>query len=119
MISQPSRGRIAAGGNKRPMPQDVRHFQKAAECLRNGKDEILEQWLREVEAKLPAAIGQDCPEITDHIPQILERLAKCLSEIPLSERSRRKLKELAREHGRQRGQLPNYTLSQVIREYRL
>lgn len=67
------------------MTQNLRQFKKAAECLADEKDAIIQEWLQAVEEKLPASMGQDCPAITDHVPDILERLAKCLSEPSLSD----------------------------------
>lgn len=105
------------------MPKKNDHSQSSdppiATCLLEQRDVILNRWVSSVKVKLPAGDENSKLAIRDHIPQILDRLGECLTEACMNEEVRQKLKALAKEHGRQRSELPAYTIQQVVAEYRI
>lgn len=99
--------------NKSKLPQ-----QELAACLVRSKNEILKDWENLARLKVPAAKIQSRLALQDSLPQFLDQLAATLSsETPsiLTEKNA----EIAREHGEDRAQQPEYTLEEVIGEYRL
>lgn len=87
-------------------------------CLVQSKSEILNEWEKLARLKVPAAKVQTRLALQDSLPQFLEQLASTLSaENPNS--LAEKNAEIAREHGEDRAHQPEYTLEEVIGEYKL
>lgn len=89
-----------------------------AECLVRTKGEIMSEWEKLARQKVPAAKAQSRLALQDSLPQFIDQLVQTLlSESPkaLAEKNA----EVAREHGEDRAQQPDYTLEEVVAEYRL
>ncbi len=92
-------------------------YPNLAECLVRTKGEILSEWEKLARLKVPAAKVQSRLALQDSLPQFIDQLAETLlSDTPkeLAEKNA----EVAREHGEDRAQQPEYTLEEVVAEYR-
>ncbi len=92
--------------------------QEIAICITRSKTEILVDWEKLARLKVPAAKVQSRLALQDSLPQFLEQLAATLSSSNPSA-LKEKNAEVAREHGEDRAQQPEYTLEEVIGEYKL
>ncbi|MFL5814784.1 MAG: RsbRD N-terminal domain-containing protein, partial [Bdellovibrionia bacterium] len=86
----------------------------AADCLREHKSEILEQWEARARKELRAASGKKHYLLIDSLPQFLDELIESL------ERQSPQLiamKDIAQSHATQRASISDYDLDQVQAEY--
>jgi PAS domain S-box-containing protein len=87
--------------------------------LKLHKESIMEVWKDKICRQIEAANYQTRGEIRNHIPIFLDRLSRLLdSEHPHSA-SIQDVKEISEVHGEQRANLPEYTLYEMLVEYRL
>lgn len=88
--------------------------------LRENKDEIIEIWKERIKKILDVANDQSPIVLIDHLPEVLSNLSDILESESLGDVERQELKkknELGRAHGRQRANLTNYSLEEVLTEY--
>ncbi len=98
--------------NKTPSTQ-----QELADCISRSKVEILKEWEALAREKVAAAKVQTPLALQDSLPKFLDQLAKTLAaENPKALKA--KNAQVSREHGEDRAQQPEYTLEEVIGEYR-
>jgi len=90
-----------------------------ARCLADHKEEIERLFAHRLQHAFPAAQREDRPTLLDHLPQLLDALARELRASVLTDDDRRVEKALSRLHGQQRAHLPTYSIEQVLAEYRL
>jgi hypothetical protein len=100
---------------ERQGPQDKLPGQTAAAALARGKVRVIKSWEEQVRHSLPAAAAQRRPALLDSLPAFLDRLIEALRR-PAAEPSR-EVAPASRAHGRERANLAEYTIDQVIREY--
>jgi signal transduction histidine kinase len=82
------------------------------------KEAILEHFRRELRARFPAAQELPTPIIINTLPAFITRLALALSadsEVSFAS----EYSNIAVAHGNERAKLTNYSLAEVIREYRI
>lgn len=79
-----------------------------------ASEEVLRRWEQRVCEQLPAARWQSRSELLNHLPTFLRSLAYELTHCEPAPDGRR-----ARPHGEQRAALVEYSLTQVLTEYRL
>ncbi len=91
---------------------------QTAEVLLTSKNSILEIWKKQIQTELPAARGKSKVALEDHMPELLETMAFTLREGNHSGDTK-KQNELSKKHGRQRAGLDDYTLEEVLEEYRI
>ncbi len=84
--------------------------------LRESVPAILSQWEKWVRVEVEAARDLHPTDLKNSLPKVLENLAAAL-EFP----HEGKMPEIkvAKEHGRERSSFPQYTLEQIIAEYRI
>lgn len=87
---------------------------KVYHIIRQNKDQILKRWLTAVKQQVVGAQGQTTPALRNDVPDLLEEIITILDE----ETEQESLHESV-DHGRLRATIDGYTLSHVIREYRL
>ncbi len=88
-----------------------------AALIRN-KERILEEFLRRLRERLPAAREEASPIIINTLPAFITRLALALSpgnEIEFAS----EYSNIALAHGNERAKMTNYSLGEVIREYQI
>ena len=88
-----------------------------AALITNGRDSLLSRW-REQVRQLPSAKRLDTPTLNDHIPQLLDELAKALRS-----KSEQTIPDALREgtppaHGLQRAQ-DDFDIEEVVAEYNI
>lgn len=87
--------------------------------LREKKESIIESWQARVYKEIPAAQHQTESELRNSLPQFLDRL----SNLPASESTQsfslKDVKDVSEDHGKQRASLSEYTLHQMLAEYRI
>lgn len=93
------------------------NYQILATCLTESKTEILNQWEKLARENVAAAIVQTRLALQDSLPQFIDQLAVTLKK-PILVVETEKNAEVAREHGEDRAQQPEYTLKEVVGEYR-
>jgi PAS domain S-box-containing protein len=81
------------------------------------KHRILSLWEQRVRAAVPTARDTDRPVLVNALPEFLDRLAAALAT--RSPESAPQEAAVAAEHGKQRAELTEYSLDQVISEYQL
>lgn len=86
----------------------------AAEIIRSRKQEILDRWINRVLDQIPDARKRALPIIRNSVPDLLDALADALA----SDDNRDIIYESDR-HGQERANYTEYTVDQIIREYRL
>ncbi|WKN44653.1 sensor histidine kinase [Tunicatimonas pelagia] len=86
----------------------------AAEIIRVRKQEILDRWIGRVLNQIPDARKRTLPIIRNSVPDLLDALADALA----SDDNRDIVYESDR-HGQERANYTEYTVDQIIREYRL
>lgn len=79
------------------------------------KDRVIRTWMARVRERVPAAATQDDETVRDSLPSLLDELAHVLD----SHEGEGPSEEISRLHARQRAAIPDYTLEQVVLEYRL
>jgi len=89
-------------------------MQTLAAFIREHKPQILDQWVAAA-AKMPSTDGMTVPEIRDHIPQLIDRLAEVVEH---AAPAAPELKGTAHTHAMLRLD-EGYDLREVIAEYRL
>ena len=90
---------------------------KLGDYLLAHREEIIDEWLRAAEQNPDiTSLGhlKDKEELTDHLPELCQNLAKLLKS-PQSDQNRAEVLRAARFHGRHRWQ-QGYRLEEVIRE---
>ncbi|UII23603.1 sensor histidine kinase [Fulvivirga ligni] len=86
---------------------------KAHELIRDYKDSIIDNWMKEVKTELPGSKEHDNVALTNDIPTLIDNLADAL------ENKNIEFTHESIEHGRLRALFKNYSLLHVIREYRI
>ena len=92
---------------------------EVSERLLARKEELERLFQHRIRQALPAAQLQDRPTLLDHLPQLLDSLARQLHATVLTEEDRRTALELSRLHGEQRARIRGYSIEQLLAEYRL
>lgn len=92
---------------------------RTAQRLRQGSARILERWTERVREQVPAARVQALPLLVNSLPELLERIAAAFESPEPHRVLEADAEEVARAHGRERANLPPYSLEQVILEYHL
>lgn len=87
---------------------------KVFDIIRQNKDKILKQWLKAVKQQISVAQGQTTPALRNDVPDLLEEMITILDEDTPKECLHESV-----DHGRLRAAMQGYTLSHVVREYRL
>ena len=87
--------------------------------LQTSKERILKLWMDRVCQVIPAARAQDEPQLRNSLPKFLDCLVAALAAEPLRPVSLEALNEVSQEHGKQRSSLEEYSLHQMLQEYRL
>jgi len=87
---------------------------KAAKVIRTRKSEILDRWIEKVLEKIPEARQNDLPVIKNSVPDLLDALADALE----SDDERDVVYE-SDQHGQERANYTEYSVDQIVREYRL
>lgn len=89
---------------------------KLADQLRNKTEEILKRFEASVRKEVKAARYLSSSELKNSLPKVLENLAQALET---TEKTAVPEIKVAKEHGKERSTFPQYTLEQIISEYRL
>jgi signal transduction histidine kinase len=93
---------------------------KVAIRLRENKTEILERWIKAARANVKGAQKHTDAILKNALPVLIDKMVQTLETPGMKESSViQKEMEIAREHGRQRTELGNYSLGQVVHEYQL
>ena len=87
--------------------------------IRLEKKEIISDWIALIKTVIVEAKEQSRPVLVDHIPQILDNLSDLLEVEAQGEDHKKEIKkeELGKAHGRQRAELTEYSLEEVLVEY--
>jgi signal transduction histidine kinase len=93
-------------------PQDNR----IANEVQERKPKIIEHWLKNARAHIPAAKDHSDTAVVDHFTTILTLLSECL-RTKFEHSSNPNNAVMSRKHGKQRSRLEGYTLDEVITEY--
>ncbi|MGZ3775677.1 MAG: response regulator [Pseudobdellovibrionaceae bacterium] len=83
------------------------------------KDEIFLKWENMVRKHLPVVSQIDSNVLRNALPKLLDELIMALADPEPTKRIQAKEKSLGREHGKERSQLRNYDLNNVIEEYQI
>jgi len=97
---------------------------RASDLLIKNAEKILALWIARVENEISAARPQNHFIIRDSIPSFLSQIAKALTVTSDIKSVRNKspkyeIRQVGEEHGRQRAQMTNYTIDQLISEYHI
>jgi len=87
---------------------------KAAKIIRTRKEDILHRWVERVLEEIPESRQNDLPIIRNSVPDLLDALAEALE----SDDARDVVYE-SDQHGRERANYTEFTVDQIVREYRL
>jgi PAS domain S-box-containing protein len=90
----------------------------SAECLTKNKEFIIQTWSKRSRAEIKHAENLREPILRDSLPVFLDELIESLRHSP-GESSTSKEARTGLEHGYQRGILTDYSLEEVIEEYRI
>jgi two-component system, OmpR family, phosphate regulon sensor histidine kinase PhoR len=93
------------------MPKE--NLDRLAALVRDGRDELLANWRREVR-RLPGAANLDTPTINDQVPQLLDTLAEALGRE--NESAEDQADTISAEHGLLRWQA-GFDVTEVVAEY--
>jgi signal transduction histidine kinase len=85
--------------------------------LRSHIPQIMETWETWVRREIPAARGAELQVLRNSLPELLEEVAREIVHVQGTEFNRKL--HLSRVHGAERAKLPNYSLFEVILEYRI
>jgi PAS domain S-box-containing protein len=91
----------------------------ASERLAANKEKIMGVWLDRVCSAIPAAKKQGGAQLRDSIPKFLDRLIQSLSPKYMRLISIEELNDISQDHGEQRSMLEEYSLYEVLSEYRI
>ena len=91
---------------------------KSADTIEHFKNEILEKWKRQCRSEVPAASNKSTTALEDHMPDILDEMVRTLRNGPTAGKTDAEI-QLAKKHAKQRAQFRDYTIAQVIDEYRI
>jgi len=86
--------------------------------LNDCRERIIEIWGKRARHELPAARMQTSFALRDHLPSLLKNLADTLTK-EVDPDLVQETAEIGRDHGSQRATLEEYSLNQVLVEYRL
>lgn len=90
----------------------------ASDRIRAHRDQIIQLWHERVLLAIPAAKEHNYAQLRNSLPEFLDRLADSLSPDRLQPTSA-PTAHVSRKHAGQRASLKDYTLDQVLREYRI
>lgn len=82
------------------------------EILRNKKEEIISQWIKQLAENIPMTKFHDQPTIENSIPDLLDAMANALESDENKE-----VVFYSQSHGLNRSKYKEYTLGHVIKEY--
>lgn len=88
---------------------------QCAKAIRRNKNQILQDFVTKTREALPAAKEKSTTALENSLPSLLEDIAKALENkiLPQSD----EIYQDTKNHGKQRKQLKNFTLDQVLHEY--
>lgn len=86
----------------------------ASSIILSNKQMILQKWVEKVKEKIPEARKHDYPIIRNNVPFLLDALGNALKSDDA-----RKIVYRIEEHGKERALETDYSLVQVLHEYRL
>lgn len=113
-MSSPNHARPTKSDSDSILPSDA-----VGNRLRREQQRILELWQRRVRSELPAARSQSELALTDSLPCFLAKLSAALSDDKLRKKTEQTLEATAEEHGQSRAALSDYSLQQVLLEFRI
>lgn len=87
-----------------------------AQCIRENKESIIEDWERRVRSELAAAKKADHHMLTDGLPLFIDQMLYSLEQNLLHSS---KAIEVSENHAIQRTKIPEYNIEQVLTEYRI
>jgi PAS domain S-box-containing protein len=93
--------------------------QPTSALLSELKLDIIQNWEKKVGENIPAAKEQSQKALRDSLPKFLDKIIRALSINPPQPLTNTELQDIAEAHGTQRTELMNYTLLQVMDEYRI
>jgi K+-sensing histidine kinase KdpD len=109
-----------------PKPSKKPYNSSAAETerqpaseLQTHKVEILNTWKLRLKQRLPSARAQTEPVLLDSLPVFIDRLVDALATSRDEKEKIYQATLTAAEHGELRAELPQYTMDQVLIEYRI
>jgi signal transduction histidine kinase len=102
------------GGGERCREQAMR---QTAGQIRQKKEDILRHWEERVRAEVPAAEGRSRRVLLNHIPFLLDELARAMESA--SPDDHQGACTASQEHAGQRAGLSDYSLEEVVQEYHL
>jgi signal transduction histidine kinase len=91
------------------------NLQRLASLIRNGREELLTTWRREVR-RLPGAENLDTPTINDQVPQLLDKLTEDLTRA--RDGTDAQIEAISAEHGLLRWQA-GFDVTEVVAEYNI
>jgi signal transduction histidine kinase len=95
------------------MQNDI--LERLAALIRDGREELLATWRREVR-RLPGAANLDAPTINDQVPQLLDNLTEALTRVQGSRDAQ--VDAISAEHGLLRWQA-GFDVTEVVAEYNI
>ncbi len=87
---------------------------KTSDILRNNKEHILQYWMKQVKEDVPKAKQQNATALRDDLPDLIDDIAVSVDTDQPEQKTHDSF-----DHGRLRATFENYTLSDVVREYRV
>jgi len=87
---------------------------KASLIIKDNKEEILSRWIALVRENIPDANHREIPILKNNVPDLIDALVEALKSDDAREVVFR-----SETHGHERADKTNYSLHQVVREYRL
>lgn len=90
----------------------------ASERLRAKKELIIEEWIRRIHANIPAAKTQSKPSLRNSVPHFIDELINALKPRYEEIDSSYSFKKVSMGHGDQRSDLGEYSLFEMLLEYR-
>lgn len=87
---------------------------KASYVLTHYKESILNRWIEKVKEEIPAAREHGMPILKNNVPYLLDALTNALESDDA-----RNVVYRSESHGKERAQETNYSLVQILQEYRL
>jgi PAS domain S-box-containing protein len=89
---------------------------QASKSILENKTKIFDLWVNRVRQAVPASKSVSTPVLINSLPNFLDHISNALNN---TQEVRPVLIEDATKHASERAQIPNYTLEQVLFEYRL
>src|SRR5688500_18616088 len=90
-----------------------------AQRLIENKERILKSWEKRIREKVPSAKRTASPALINSLPVLIDRLAVAIDSPSPDQALEQEQRTLATEHGKQRAQMEEYSLDQVILEYQV